>query len=85
MIDPDSGHLAPTDSHERDNPGMGDLNALFSALSEDEVSSVTKETFSMFPSRESSETAFFEAARHGERIVIIGAFNCLLLIIFNGT
>lgn len=81
MIDPDTGHLAPTESHERDNPGIEDLNVLFSALSEDEESSVTRENSSMFPRRERRETAFFEELRHGERMVMIGAWSGLLLII----
>ena len=73
MTDPDIGHLAPTESHDRDNPGIEDLNVLFNALSEEDGSSLTRETSSMFPRRESRETAFFEAFKHGERIVIIGA------------
>jgi hypothetical protein len=82
MMDPDIGHLAPTESHERDKPGIEDLNVLFSsALSEDEESSVTRENSSMFPRRERRETAFFEEFRHGERIVMIGAWSGMLLII----
>ena len=73
MTDPDIGHLAPTESHERDSPGIEEFNVLFRVLWEDEESSVTTDNSSMFPRRESSETAFFEAVRHGERIVIIGA------------
>ena len=35
----------------------------------------------MFPTAESRETAFFDAVRHGERIVMTGALRDLLRII----
>jgi len=68
----DIGHLVATESHERDNPGMEDLNVLLRALSDDEKSSVARQTSSIFPRRDSKEMAFFEAGRLGERMVSIG-------------
>ena len=73
MTDPETGHLAPTESHERENPGIEDLNVSFSAYSDAGESSVTIENCSKFPNFESKETAFFEAVKEGDRIVIIGA------------